>query len=144
MCKITTAFQNTHSKMKTNTRLWMYTPNGTVWCPFCLVKSSISWFRAEIVCYISRAAERIGGGQGKYKEWGPAKWIVWEGNGSTPPGNFEILHALKCVLGAPEAPSHACTQYIYLCKLLSSISGFRSKSTMYGAPASGLHSSHVR
>ena len=25
-----------------------------------------------------------------------------------PPGNFEILHALKCILGAPEAPSHAC------------------------------------
>ena len=44
----------------------------------CLVKSSISWFRDEIVSYISRAAERIGGGggQGKYKEWGPTKWIV--------------------------------------------------------------------
>ena len=26
-----------------------------------------------------------------------------------PPGNFEILHALKCVLGAPEAPFRACT-----------------------------------
>ena len=24
----------------------------------------------------TRAAERIGGAQGKYKKWGPAKWIV--------------------------------------------------------------------
>ena len=29
-----------------------------------------------------------------------------------PPGNFEILHALKCVLGAPEALFHAYTQYL--------------------------------
>ena len=43
-----------------------------------------------------------------------------------PPGNFESLHALKCVLGAPEALFHACTQYIYTCKLPSLISGFRS------------------
>ena len=42
-------FQNTHSKMKTNIRLWMYTPNGTVWYPFCQVWSSISCFRVEIV-----------------------------------------------------------------------------------------------
>ena len=62
----------------------------------------------------------------------------------TPPGDFEIVHALKCVLGAPEALFRACTQYIYTCKLSSSISGFRSKSTMYGALASGLRSSHVR
>ena len=40
-------------------------------------------------------------------------------------GGSEILHALKCVLGAPEALFHACTQYIYTCKLPSSISGFR-------------------
>ena len=26
--------------------------------------------------YGSRAAERIGGAQGKYKMWGPTKWIV--------------------------------------------------------------------
>ena len=38
-------FQNTHSKMKTNIRLWMYTLNGTFWCLFCLVWSSISCFR---------------------------------------------------------------------------------------------------
>ena len=61
-----------------------------------------------------------------------------------PPRNFEILHALKCVLGAPEALFHACTQYMYTCKLPSSISGFKSKSMTYGALASGLHSSHVR
>ena len=52
-----------------------------------------------------------------------------------PPGNFEILHALKCVLEAPEARFRACTQYIYTCKLPSLISGFRSKNTTYGALA---------
>jgi len=55
-----------------------------------------------------------------------------------PPGNFEILHSLKCVLGAPMAVFHACIQYIYTCKWLSSISGFRSKSTTYRALASRL------
>ena len=44
-------FQNTHSKMKTNIRLWMYTLNGTVWYPFCSVWSSISCFRPENVSY---------------------------------------------------------------------------------------------
>ena len=48
------------------------------------------------------------------------------GSEGMPPGNFEVLHALECVLGAPEALFHACTQYI-------SISSFRLKSTMYGA-----------
>ena len=47
---------------------------------------------------------------------------VW----GTPPGNFEILHALKCVLGAPEVLFCACTKYTYTCKLQSSIRGFRS------------------
>ena len=27
-------FQNTHTKMKTNIRIWMYTQNETVWYPF--------------------------------------------------------------------------------------------------------------
>ena len=35
---------------------------------------------------------------------GPAIWIV-RGAGATPPGNVEILHALKCVLGTSEAYS---------------------------------------
>ena len=61
-----------------------------------------------------------------------------------PPGNFEILHALKCVLGAPEALFCACTQYVYTCKLPSSISGFRLKSMTYRALASGLCSNHIR
>ena len=56
----------------------------------------------------------------------------------TPPRN-----APKCVLGAPEALFHACTQYIYTCKVPSSISSFRLKSTTYRALASGLCSSHV-
>ena len=29
-----------------------------------------------------------------------------------PPENFEIVHALKCVLGAPEAIFCACIKYI--------------------------------
>ena len=64
---------------------------------------------------IPRAAERIGGGGG---------------------ANTKI--------GAPEALFCACTQYIYTSKLLSSISGFRSKSTMYRALASILRGSCVR
>ena len=42
-------FWNTHSKMKRNSRLWMYTPNGTAWHLFGLVSSSIRCFRDEIV-----------------------------------------------------------------------------------------------
>ena len=59
------------------------------------------------------------------------------GSGGMSPGNFAILHALKCVLGTPEALFRACTQYIYTCKLPSSISSFRSKSATNGALASG-------
>ena len=48
-----------------------------------------------------------------------------EGEGDMPPGNFEILHTLKCVLGVSETSFHACVQYIHTFKLLSSFSGFR-------------------
>ena len=34
-------FQKTSPKMKTNIRLWMYTPNATVWYPFYLTWSGI-------------------------------------------------------------------------------------------------------
>ena len=50
--KITAAtrlFWNTCPKSKINSRLWMYTPNGTAWYLFCLVWSSISYFRDEFV-----------------------------------------------------------------------------------------------
>ena len=60
------------------------------------------------------------------------------GSGGMSPENFEILHALKCVLGAPEALFRACTQHIYTCNLPSLISGFRLKSTTYGALTSRL------
>ena len=40
-------FQNTHSKIKTNIRLWMYTLNGNVWYLFCSVWSSISCFMSR-------------------------------------------------------------------------------------------------
>ena len=36
-----------NSPEKPNIRLWMYTPNGTVWYPFCLVWSNIPCFRPE-------------------------------------------------------------------------------------------------
>ena len=64
--------------------------------------------KAYLVHFVGgRAAERIGGAQGKYK--------------SGAQQNFEILHALKFVVGSPEALLRACTQYIYTCKLPSSI-----------------------
>ena len=55
-----------------------------------------------------------------------------------PQKNFEILHALKCVLRDSEVPFCACIQYIPTCQLPSLFSGFRSKSTTYGALASSL------
>ena len=63
-----------------------------------------------------------------FSNTGPGPPRGWEGGGlrantksgtpqngfceGTPLGNFEILHALKCVLGAPEAPFHAHSTYI--------------------------------
>ena len=69
------------------------------------------------------------GAQGKYKS------DFHRGLGGTPPKNLEILHALKCVLRASEAPFHACIQYIHTCRLPSSFSGSRSKSMTYRALA---------
>ena len=55
------------------------------------------------------------GGPGQIENMGPHKMVGVRGSGGTPPGNFEILHALKCVLGAPEALFvHAHNTYIYL------------------------------
>ena len=51
------SFQNTHSKMKTNIRLWMYTLNGIVWYLFCPVWSSISCFRDENVSLSHRCVQ---------------------------------------------------------------------------------------
>ena len=79
------------------------------------------------------------GGPRQIQKVGPHKMDCVRRVWGHAPKNFENLHALKCVLGAPEALFHACTQYIYTCKLPSSISGFRSKSTTYGALASELH-----
>ena len=52
----------------------------------------------QMIVPIGWAAKSIGGAQGKYEKWGPTKWIMCGGSGGTPPRNFEILHALKCVL----------------------------------------------
>ena len=60
-----------------------------------------------------------------------------------PPGNFEILHTLKCVLGSSESSFHACIQYIHTCKLPSSFSSFR-KVQFTGVLSSRLCSSDVR
>ena len=59
-----------------------------------------------------RTTERIVGAWGKYKKWGPYYRLCEAGSGGTLPWNFAILHALKCVLGASEAPFWAYTQYI--------------------------------
>ena len=83
----------------------------------------------------------LGGPRANTKSGAPQNGLCERGMGAPPQ---EILHALKCVLGALEALFRACTQYMYACKLLSSISGFRSKSTTYVALASGLCSNHVR
>ena len=71
----------------------------------------------------------LGGPRANTKSGAPQNGLCEGWSGGTPSGNFEIFQALKCVLGAPEALFCACTQYIYTCKLPSSISGFRSKST---------------
>ena len=59
--------------------------------------------------------------QGRREDcWGPGQiqkvGPIRGGSGGTPPGNFAILHALKCVLGASEAPFRACihTAHTYL------------------------------
>ena len=77
--------------------------------------------------------------------WGPRANIKsgphTVGAGGTPPENFEILHALKCILRASQVPFCACIQYIPTFQLPSLFSGFRSKSTTYGAL---LRRGHVR
>ena len=41
--------------------------------------------------------------QGRQEDWGGPQNGLCERSGGTPPGNFEILHAQKCGLAAPEA-----------------------------------------
>ena len=62
-----------------------------------------------------RAAERIGeGGPRANTKSGALQNGLCEGGlGTCPQEIFAILHALKCVLGTPEALFRACTQYIY-------------------------------
>ena len=86
---------------------------------------------------VFRAAERIVGARGKYENWGQYYRLCKGGSGGTPLGNFAILHALKCVLGASEAHFRSYIKYINTCLLPSSFSGFRSKSTTNGALVSG-------
>ena len=45
--------------------------------------------------------------QGKHKKWGPYYRLLEGGSRGMTPENFEIVQALKCVLGASEVPFHA-------------------------------------
>ena len=57
---------------------------------------------------------------------GCAYRLCLAGSGGMVPGNFEILHALWCVLGTSEAPfSCMHTAYIRSLKLPSSFNCFR-------------------
>ena len=58
-----------------------------------------------LIILASDIQEDLRGEQGKYIKWGPAIRIVQGGLGAHPQ---EILHALKCVLGTPEALFHTC------------------------------------
>ena len=80
------------------------------------------------------------GGPGQIQKVGPHEMDGVRGVWGQGPRKFRDLHALKCILVAPEALFRACTQYIYTCKLPFSISGFRSKNATYGALARGLRS----
>ena len=93
--------------------------------------------------YYSQGCQEDWPGPGRRQKMGGCNIDCARGVGGTPPENVEILHALKCVLGASEAPFCAFTQYI-TCKLLPPISSFRLKSTTYGALGSRQHSCHVR
>ena len=82
----------------------------------------------------SQGCQEDCGGPGQIQKVGP---ILCDGeSGGMPPENVEILHALKCVLGASEVPICACIQYIPTCQLPSLLNGFRLKSMKYGALAS--------
>ena len=70
-------------------------------------------------------------------------------SGGTPPGIFfvfAILHALKCVLGASEAPFRAYIQYIHTCTYLPVavfVSRFQIEKYDVQGPSQRLHSSQV-
>ena len=62
-----------------------------------LISAKITWLKqlwvqvtavSRFIEQVGRAAERIGWAQGKYKKWGPTKWIMWGESGGTTPGNF--------------------------------------------------------
>ena len=55
--------------------------------PTFLACSSVQdWFQHinHLLISQARATERIGGAQGKYKEWGPEIWMVEGGLGARP------------------------------------------------------------
>ena len=60
-----------------------------------------------------------------------------------PLRNFWILHALKCVLGASEAPFRACIQYIHTWSYRLRLAVSIKKYDIWD-PSQQLCSSHVR
>ena len=80
-----------------------------------------STIRFLINVIVTRTAERIRETQGKYKKWG-CKLDCMRGVWGHALGNFEILHALKCVLGAHEALYRPCIECIHTFKLPSLVS----------------------
>ena len=80
---------------------------------------------------------RLGEPRASTKSGAPQNGLCEGGLGAHPQ---EILHALKCFVGAPEVLFRACTQYIYTCKL--AVSDQQVHHT--GSLVSGLCSSHVR
>ena len=95
----------------------------------------------ESGCGRNRAAMRIGRAQGNYKKRGRA---LCERNLGARPQKFYAPEACSGG-GGSEAPFRACTQYIHICKLPSSIGGSdRKKVRQYGTVASELRSNHVK
>ena len=65
---------------------------------------------------------RLGGPWANTKSGAPQNGLCEGGLGGMPLGNFEILHTLKCVLGAPEAFLCVCTHTPASCHLRLAVS----------------------
>ena len=70
---------------------------------------------------VTRTAERVRRPRANTKS-GARKLDCMRGVWGHAPGNFEILHALKCVLGACEALFRICIEFIHTFKLPSLVS----------------------
>ena len=107
------SFQNTHSKMKKNIRLWMYTLNGIVWYLFCLDWSSISCFRDENVSHKSP--------------------MCISGKITTIPGLFSEHSKIKTNIRLWMYTWNGTVWYLF-CLVWSSISCFRDENVSHKSP----------